>query len=128
MIALRLAVTLVLSALIAQAGWAAAYLGGDTAYLRHHSIGAWVALTLTLATAVLYLVLRRQAGPVNVTLAIGLAIAVTGQLALGQSHARGPHIFVGVLVMMLATALTSWTYRHTPQPAADPAAPELNTD
>jgi hypothetical protein len=94
MVALRFVATLVLSALIAQAGWAAAYLGGDRGYLRHHSVGAGVTLAVCVASAVAYVVLRRAAGPVNVTLAVLLAVAV------------------GWLIAMLGTALTSWTYRH----------------
>jgi len=112
LVILRSAATVVLSALIAQAGWAAAFLGGDGSYLGHHQVGAWVALTVTLATAGVYLVLRRSAGAVNVALALLLAVAVSVQFGLGRSDVRGPHIFLGVLVAMLATALTSWTYRH----------------
>ncbi|QQS02236.1 MAG: hypothetical protein IPK37_07900 [Austwickia sp.] len=112
MVALRFVATLVLSALIAQAGWAAAYLGGDRGYLRHHSVGAGVTLAVCVASAVAYVVLRRAAGPVNVTLAVLLAVAVGCQYALGESGVVGVHIFVGVLIAMLGTALTSWTYRH----------------
>jgi hypothetical protein len=43
---------------------------------------------------------------------------VSVQYALGQSGDRALHIFVGVLLAMLGTALTSWTYRHAmPEPA-----------
>ena len=41
-----------------------------------------------------------------------LALAVTVQFALGETDQRALHIFLGVLVVMLGTALTSWTYRH----------------
>lgn len=112
LIALRLAATLLLSCVIAQAGWAAAWLGGDPGYARYHQVGAWVTLAVAGLTALTYLVLRRSAGPVNLWLAVGLTAVITVQLALGETGQRGLHIFVGVLVAMLATALTSWTYRH----------------
>lgn len=120
LVVLRTAVTLVLSCLLGQAGWAAAFLGGEERYYRYHQIGAWVTLAVTVASTIVYLVLRRSAGPVNVTLAVLLAVAVAAQLGLGEAHARSLHIFVGVLVVMLATALTSWTYRHV-LPSAPPA-------
>ena len=112
LIVLRSAVTVVLSCLIGQAGWAAAFLDGQDRYLQHHWVGAWVTLVAAVLSAVVYLVLRRSAGPVNTTLAVLLALAVTVQLALGESDQRALHIFLGVLVVMLGTALTSWTYRH----------------
>ena len=113
LIILRSVVTVVLSCLIGQAGWAAAFLGGEAGYRVHHQVGAWVTLSVCVAAAVVYVVLRRAAGPVNVTLAVGLAAAASAQYALGQAHQTSEHIFVGVLLVMLATALTSWTYRHT---------------
>lgn len=118
LVVLRSVVTVVLSALIGQAGWAAAFLGGDSGYRLHHQVGAWVALGLCVAAAVVYVLMRRSAGPVNVTLAVLLAAAAAVQFALGDAGATSAHIFVGVLLVMLATALTSWTYRHT-LPGAD---------
>jgi hypothetical protein len=109
---LRSAATLLLSCIIGQAGWAAAFLGGQGQYFRHHQVGAWVTLVVAVGTAVIYLVLRRSAGPVNLGLAIATAVVVSVQYALGQSGDRALHIFVGVLLAMLGTALTSWTYRH----------------
>ena len=103
---------MVISALIGQAGWAAAFLGGDDAYRTHHEVGAWVTLTICVAAAVLYLAMRRAAGTVNVALAVGVAAAASVQFALGEAGATSVHIFLGVLLVMLATALTSWTYRH----------------
>lgn len=117
LVVLRSTATVLLSCLIAQAGWASAFLGGDSQYVRHHQVGAWVTLVVAIASAVVYLVLRRSAGAVNVTLAVLLAAAVGLQVALGESHLRAVHIFVGVLLAMLGTALTSWTYRHVlPEP------------
>lgn len=113
LIVLRTAATVVLSCVVAQAGFAAALLDGDLDRLRSHQVGAWITLVSTLVAAAVYLVLRRSAGQVNVTLAVLLAVAVTGQFALGESDERAWHIFLGVLIAMLATALTSWTYRHT---------------
>ena len=49
------------------------------------------------------------------TTAVALAAALGVQYALGESHVIGLHIFFGVLIAMLVTALTSWTYRHDPQ-------------
>lgn len=112
LVVLRSAVTVLLSCIIGQAGWAAAFLGGDLGYVRHHQVGAWVTLVVALVTAVVYVVLRRSAGRVNVALAVLLAAALAVQTVLGASGMRELHIFVGVLVAMLGTALTSWTYRH----------------
>lgn len=111
---LRSAATVVLSCIIGQAGWAAALLGGEPRYLVHHQVGAWVTLTAAVLSAVVYLVLRRSAGPVNVGLALAVAVLVAVQLSLGElgEAFRALHIFTGVLLAMLATALTSWTYRH----------------
>lgn len=109
---LRSAATVVLSCLIGQAGWASAVLGGEPRYLVHHQVGAWVTLAAALASAVVYLVLRRSAGPVNVALALAVAVLVTVQVWLGELGDRALHIFTGVLLAMLGTALTSWTYRH----------------
>lgn len=118
---LRSAATLVLSCVIGQAGWASALLGGEARYLIHHQVGAWVTLSVAVLCAAVYVVLRRSAGPVNVALALALAVLVTVQLSLGElgPDFRALHIFTGVLLAMLATALTSWTYRHRlPEEAA----------
>lgn len=112
LIALRLAATVLLSAIIGQAGWAAAMLGGEPRYARFHEVGAWVTLALAVLSALTYVVLRRSAGPVNLWLALGLTAMIAVQIGLGETGQRAPHIFVGVLIAMLATALTSWTYRH----------------
>lgn len=120
LITLRLAATVLLSAVIGQAGWAAAMLGGEPRYARFHEVGAWVTLAVAVLTAVVYVVLRRSAGPVNLWLAVGLAVAVSAQFGLGETGQRGLHIFSGVLIAMLATALTSWTYRHQLPAPAEP--------
>lgn len=111
---LRSAATLVLSCLLGQAGWAAAVIGGEGRYAAHHQVGAWVTLAVVLASAGVYLVLRRSAGTVNVALALALAVLVPVQLGLGEAGVdqRALHVFLGVLLAMLGTALTSWTYRH----------------
>ena len=112
LIVLRTVATVVISALIGQAGWAAAFLGGDAGYRAHHQVGAWVTLTLCVAAAVVYLAMRRAAGTVNVVLAVSVAAAASVQFALGEWGATSVHIFLGVLLVMRGTALTSWTYRH----------------
>lgn len=112
LIVLRSAATVVLSCLIAQAGWAAALLGQDPGFRVQHQVGAWVTMAACVASAVIYLVLHRSAGPVNVALAMLVAIGAIAQFTLGESGAIAPHIFLGVLLAMLGTALTSWTYRH----------------
>ncbi|MGO0575763.1 hypothetical protein [Ornithinimicrobium panacihumi] len=111
---LRSAATLLLSCIIGQAGWAAALLGGEGQYAVHHRVGAWVTLAVAVLTALVYAVLRRSAGPVNLWLAVVTVLAVVAQFTLGElgpDH-RALHIFLGVLLAMLGTALTSWTYRH----------------
>lgn len=114
LIVLRTIVTVVLSALIGQAGWAAAFIGGEGDFRTHHQVGAWVTLGLCIGAAVVYVAMRRWAGPVNVTLAVLLAVGASVQVALGERGATSAHIFLGVLLVMLGTALTSWTYRHVP--------------
>lgn len=118
LIVLRSAATIVLSSLIAQAGWAAAFLGGEGQYAVYHRVGAWVTLAVTVAAAVVYLYLRRSAGMVNVVLAVLLAVVLVVQFTLGVIGETGVHIFLGILIAMLGTALTSWTYRHTMPEAA----------
>lgn len=120
LIGLRLAATVLLSAVVGQAGWAAAMLDGGSRYARFHEVGAWVTVTVAVLTALTYVVLRRSAGPVNLWLAVGLAVAIAVQVGLGESGLRAPHIFLGVLIAMLATALTSWTYRHEMPEGAPP--------
>lgn len=113
LIILRSAATLVISCLIGQAGWAAAFLGGEGRYREYHEVGAVITVAVCLLSALVYLVLRRSAGPVNLTLALLLAVGVVAQYALGEGHHASIHIFWGVLLACLGTALTSWTYRHT---------------
>lgn len=113
LIVLRTVATIVISCLIAQAGWAAAFLGGDSQYQAYHRVFAWVVLAACVAAAAAYLILRRSAGPVNVILAVLLAVGAAVQYALGETGLTAVHIFLGILLMMLGTALTSWTYRHT---------------
>ena len=113
---LRSAATLLISAVIGQAGFAAAAIGRDKSYFLFHAIGAGVTLTLGIASAICYTVLRRTAGPVLLWLAWATAAAIIVQFVLGKLEIADAHIFLGVLIAMLATALTSWTYRH-PAPA-----------
>lgn len=112
LIILRSVATVALACLIAQAGWAAAFIGDAGDYKPHHEVGALVTLVVTVVGALVYLVLRKSAGMVNVALAVTLAAAVAVQYTLGESGATAVHIFLGVLLVMLGTALTSWTYRH----------------
>lgn len=118
MITLRCVATLEISAVIAQAGWAAAFIGGEERYEAFHAVGALVTIAICVLGALVYVALRRHAGPVNVTLAVVLAAALGVQYLLGESHAVSLHIFCGVLIAMLVTALTSWTYRHDPEGVA----------
>ncbi|MDO5628344.1 MAG: hypothetical protein Q4G43_08500 [Mobilicoccus sp.] len=112
LIVLRTMATLVLSAVIGQAGWAAAALGGETRYWAFHSLGALVTLAVCVVTAIVYVGMRKVAGVVNTVLAVLVALVVGAQYALGEAGHMAEHIFLGVLIAMLATALTSWTYRH----------------
>lgn len=112
LIILRTVATVVISCIIGQAGWAAAFIGGSGNYLPHHRVGAVVTVVVSVLGAVVYLFLRRSAGPVNVGLAVALAVGVVAQYTLGEAGMTSVHIFWGVLLVMLGTALTSWTYRH----------------
>lgn len=125
LIVLRTAATVVISCLIAQAGWAAAFLGGEAQYRAYHGVGAIVTLTVCLVSAVVYVIFRRSAGPVNLVMAMLIAVGAVVQYALGEAMATSQHIFLGVLLTMLGTALTSWTYRHSlpAEAAVDDGAP-----
>ncbi len=112
LIILRTVATVVISCIIGQAGWAAAFIGGAGNYLPYHRVGAVITVVVSILGAVVYLLLRRSAGPVNVGLAVALAVGVVVQYALGEAGMASLHIFWGVLLVMLGTALTSWTYRH----------------
>ncbi len=112
LLVLRTAATLVLSALIGQAGWAAAAIGDDPSYFGTHRWWGWLTVAVCLLSLVAYLVLRRSAGTVLVVLAAVVAVLPLVQVALAESDLVALHIFVGVLTVMVATALTSWTYRH----------------
>ncbi len=112
LIILRTAATVVISCIIGQAGWAAAFIGGAGNYFPHHQVGAVVTVVVSILSAMVYLILRRSAGAVNVGLAVVLAVAVVAQYAMGEADMTSLHIFWGVLIVMLGTALTSWTYRH----------------
>lgn len=112
LIILRSVATVIISCLIGQAGWASAFLGGSGEYRPYHRVGALVTVIVSILGAVVYLVMRRSAGVVNVVLAVLLAAAVVAQYLLGNAGATSLHIFWGVMLVMLGTALTSWTYRH----------------
>lgn len=122
LIVLRSAATVVLSCLIAQAGWAAAFLGGEGQYVAYHRVGAWVTLSVTVVAAAIYLFLRKSAGVVNIVMAVLLAAIVVVQFTLGEIGETSFHIFLGILIAMLGTALTSWTYRHAMPDASDRAS------
>lgn len=112
---LRSAVTLLISAVIGQAGFAAAAIGKrDKGYLVFHAIGAGVTITLAIACAICFTVLRRTAGRVLLWLAWLTAAAIVVQFTLGKLEIADVHIFLGVLIAMLTTAVTSWTYRRPP--------------
>ena len=112
LIILRTVATVIISCIIGQAGWAAAFLGESGDYYPYHQVGAVVAVVVCVLGAMVYLVLRRSAGLVNVVLAVMLAVGAVAQYLLGSAGLASVHIFWGVLLVMLGTALTSWTYRH----------------
>lgn len=111
LIVLRSVITLELSLLIGQAGWAAAGLGGERHYFSTHAWFALPTLLMGLVNAMCYVILRRTAGIVCLVLAVLLAVMSGIQYALGDAHVVGLHIFFGILTIMTATTLTSWTYR-----------------
>ena len=102
-----------LSVLIGQAGWAAAGIGDDPSYFGTHRWWAWLTVAVCVGSLVTYVVLRRSAGPVLLVLAAVVAVLPLVQIALAGSGLVALHVFVGVLTVMVGTALTSWTYRHT---------------
>jgi branched-subunit amino acid ABC-type transport system permease component len=69
---------------------------------------------LAIGCAICFTVLRRTAGRVLLWLAWATAAAVVVQFTLGKLEIADWHIFLGVLIAMLTTALTSWTYRRPP--------------
>lgn len=111
LLVLRSLVTVELSLLIGQAGWAAAGLGRDPGWLSLHALFALPTLAVAVLTLIGHLVLRRTAGPVCLGLAAAVTVMTTAQYVLGEGQVLDVHIFTGVLTLMVATALTSWTYR-----------------
>lgn len=114
LLVLRSLVTTELSLLLGQAGWASAGLGGDPGWFGFHALFALPTLVFAVVTSAGYLVLRRTAGTVCVWLAVMLAALLVVQYALGKGAVLDLHIFLGVLIVMVGTALTSWTYRLRP--------------
>ncbi len=112
MMILRCAATLWLSAVIGQAGFAAAGIGRDHSWFGAHEVGAVIALAIAVVSGVLYVALRRHGGAVTTGLALLGVVATLAQYALGESGVIDVHVFLGVLLAMIVTALTSWTYRH----------------
>ena len=77
---LRSAATLVISAVIGQAGFAAAAIGRrDKSYFFFHAIGAGLTLTLAIGCAICFTVLRRTAGRVLLWLAWATAAGQENQ-------------------------------------------------
>ena len=123
LLVLRSLVTVEISLLIGQAGWASAGLGRDPGWFGMHALFALPTLVFTVVTLAGYLVLRRTAGPVCLSLAVAQTLAVLSQYGLGEAGVRDVHIFLGVLTVMVCTALTSWTYRLPPPD--QPKRPEM---
>jgi ABC-type tungstate transport system substrate-binding protein len=117
LLVLRTTATVILSLLVAQAGWAAAFLGDSRRYFPVHRVFAVITVVAVIAGLIVYLVLRRTSGPVLLGLMITVAAMVIIQFGLGEAHVKALHIFFGVLTAMAGTALTSWTYRHPGPPS-----------
>ncbi|WP_133754407.1 hypothetical protein ACF3NT_07980 [Naumannella halotolerans] len=112
LVVLRTAVTIVLSLLIGQAGWAAAFLGGDPAWYDQHRFFAPVTAIAAVLMGLCFVAYRRTAGGVLLGLAALVVVMIFAQYLIGTLGMAAPHIFLGVLTAMAGTALTSWTYRR----------------
>lgn len=114
----RAGATVVIGLAVNQAGLASGYLGGVRSLKEFHEIFGFVTLAGTLIATVLAWRYVRDGGPRwMVWLAGSTALLATTQIGLAEAKVKGLHIFVGVLFAMLATAFTSWAYRHRHQPA-----------
>ena len=103
---------MLMSLAIGQAGLASGFLGGQPALLPVHRINAFLLLGLTAAVIVTAVLYRRGGGPRWPVLAGAILFAVeVSQLILARVDVVGPHIFSGVLFVVLATLLTSYLFR-----------------
>lgn len=109
---LRLVTTLLLSFAVAQAGLGSGYLDGGAALLVAHATNAFAVLVLAVIGAVLGVTLRRAGHPGwTLFLPLGIVIAIALQMTLGFAGVRGPHVFLGVLVLCAITAYCSYSWR-----------------
>ncbi len=120
---LRILSTVLLGFAIGQAGLGSGYLDGVDGLLIAHATNAFAVLVLTLLSAIFGFNYRRAGGPGWAFFLPLAMVAMAGiQITLGFAGIRGFHVFWGVLYLCVATAFCSYTWRHRPAEAAQPAA------
>ena len=111
-IALQTEATLLMSVAIGQAGFAAAFIGGQKGYKAVHAINAWLVVAATVVLLVTAVVYARRGGPRwPAAASLGLLVVEAVQITLGEVELVAVHVFLGVLFVSMATALTSYLFR-----------------
>ena len=119
----RTGATGVLSMAVCQAGLAAGTFFGGVDQLRWHGLFGLVTMGVTIVTAILAGLYVRDGGPRWVLWFSLVVVAwATVQVTLGRLEIAAPHAFSGTLFAMLATAFTSWVFRHRHDRVAGSAA------
>lgn len=112
----RIVSTVLLTVAIGQAGLGSGYLDGVEPLLAAHEVNAFAVLALSLGSAVLGFLLRRDGAPSWVLfLPVALVVMAAVQLALGFAGVRGGHVFWGVLYLCAVTAFCSYCWRLRPE-------------
>ncbi len=112
LIALQVGATILMALAIGQAGLAAGFLSGSPGLRAVHGINAYLLVTVTVALLIVAVLYQRSGGPRWPLLAVGIiAVVEVIQIVLGRLEVAGPHIFLGVLFVVLATLLTSYLFR-----------------
>lgn len=112
LLALRIEATVLMSLAIGQAGLAAGFLTSQPPLRSVHEINAYLLVTTTVAILITAIGYQRGGGPRWAVLAgVILLVVETLQIVFARLGATGPHIFLGVLFVVMATLLTSYLFR-----------------
>lgn len=101
---------------IGQAGLGSGYLGsGDEFLIEIHYINAFLVVGMVVACLVAAVLYRRAGGPMWPLIFAGVLLVIAvPQIILGESGARGAHVFLGVLYVAAVTTFCSYMWRHKP--------------
>jgi hypothetical protein len=112
LLALRVEATVLMSLAIGQAGLAAGFLTSQPSLRSVHGINAYLLVSVAVAVLITASLYQRRGGPRwPVLAAIILLVVEALQIMFARLGAAGPHIFLGVLFVVMATLLTSYLFR-----------------